>query len=615
MTIQDWLNDEMTTTSMSRRRLLGIAGQTAVAGLAVGLLAACGDDDDESDSADPTEVETNPTSEASGGDAETPSTDEGEDEAEPTAAEGDEPAASGEGVQGGELIYGTLGIITFGSLDMTTTTGTFDLEVGRNLNEPYIWLIPEDGTFVPGLAESWEVSDDSLSYTFKLREDVTFHDGTTLDAEAAKFNFDRMTNRETNPNGLSYSYLGVGTSFSETVVVDPFTFQINLTQPNAIFLYRMRRKYVSPQSPTAVQEHGDEYFRNPVGCGPFKFVEWVEGDHVTFEANEDYAWAPPELFQNTGRPYLDRLTVRLFDDLSTKAIALESGEVDYAARLNAEDIDRFQSNDEFEVLIRNQQGQATLLEVNVERAPTDDPAVREALGWAMDREGIVNSIYFGLLEPATHMFTPDMFSYDESLNELFGYDLDKAAQILEDAGWVLDGDVRVKDGEELRLIWIIADTASEVAQLVQADLASIGIAAELQILAGAGLVEAELRGDHNISGGSDEGWVQEDPDVVRNWAHSTLIDVRQNGIRVRDPELDALLDSGIAFIGDPRSDERKAIYEQIQREIMENYYVIPLYYRKGLEAHHPRVKFSQPGFTEFDPYGSYHEWADVWIEE
>lgn len=600
MALSDWFDEQFVDRRISRRHMLRIAGQGVAAGLMIGLLSACGGDDDEgSDVSDASDEDTSAATEAGDG----------------STSAGESTESAGEGVYGGELRYGTLGILTYGSLDMTTTTGTYDLEIGRNLNEPYIWLVPEDFSFVPGLAESWEVSDDALSYTFKLREDVTFHDGTPLDAEAAKFNFDRMTNRETNPNGLSYSYLGAGTSYKETVVVDKYTFQIDLTQPNAIFLYRMRRKYVSPQSPTAIEKYGDEYFRNPVGCGPFRFAEWVEGDRVTFEANEDYKWAPPELFKNTGRPYLDRLTHRIFDDLATKAIALESDELDYAARLNPADIDRFQAADQPEVMIRNQMGQASQMQLNVERFPTSEPEVREALGWSVDREGLVNSVYFGLLEPATHMFTPDMWSYDESLNSLYGYDLDRAAQILDEGGWTLDGDIRAKDGKELRLIWITSDEGAETAQFVQADLAKIGVGVDIQILAGAGLVEAELRGDHNIAGGDATGWVQEDPDVVRNWAHSSLIDVRQNTIRVRDPHLDELLERGIAFAGDPRSDERKKIYEEIQREIMENYYVIPLFYRKGLEAYHSRVKFTQPSFTDFDPYGSYHEWVDVWLEQ
>ncbi len=599
------------------------AGQAA----AVGLLASCGGDDDDAEETPdaPTASANEPTS--GGTDSPTATAATGTGSGEPSPTSGSSTSApltltatplpvttdDSEPQQGGTMMYGTLGTIDYGSLDMTTTTGTFDLEIGTAINDAYIWLAA-DGSFVSGLAESWEVTDDALSYTFKLREDVTFHDGTPLNAEAAKFNFDRMTSRETNPSGLSYSYLGAGASFKECIVVDPFTFQINLNSPNAIFLFRMRRKYISPQSPTAIEQSGAEYFRNPVGCGYMKFVSWEENDRVVLERNEDYTWGPAGIFENTGPAHLDQIVHRMFTDVSTKAIALESGELHYAARLNEEDVARFEEDDDYLVVARNQMGQATVLDMNTERAPTNDIAVRQAISWAIDREGLVESIFYGLLEPATNLFTADMWSYDASLGDLMGYDPDRANQILDDAGWVMDGDVRSKDGQELRCVWIVSQAASPVGQFVQADLAKIGIAVDLQILAGAGLTEAVLRGDHNISGGTG-GWVQEDPDVTRSWLHSSLIDVRQNGVRVRDPELDELLNQGIAFAGDPRSAEREEIYKQIQREVIENAYVVPIYYRRGFEVGHLEVKFHQFGFLDFDPYGSYHEWLDVWLSE
>jgi peptide/nickel transport system substrate-binding protein len=622
MALTDRVSELILSRRLSRRRLLVHAGQATAIGISAGLLAACGDDDEEptatTAAGQPTTApDATGTTDTGGADAAT-ATPAAPAEPTPTAPSVMLTATPvltddvGDPVQGGTLNYGTLGTIDYGSLDMTTTTGTYDLEIGTSLNDAYIWL-DADGSFVPGLCESWEATDDGLSYTFTLREGVTFHDGTPLDAEAVKFNFDRMASRETNPSGLSYSYLGVGVSYEGTEVIDPMTFRITLSRPNAIFLYRMRRKYISPQSPAAIQQYGADYFRNPVGCGPFRFIEWVENDHVSMERYEEYTWGPPDIFENTGPAHLDVLVHRIFTDLSTKAIALETGEVDYAARLNEEDIVRFQEDGELNVIIRNQMGQATVLDMNTERFPTSELEVRQAISWAIDREGLVNSVFFGLLEPATNLFTPDMWSYDPSLSDLMGYDPDRANQILDDAGWQMQGNVRVKDGQELRCIWLLSQAASAVGQFVQADLAKVGIAVDLQILAGAGLTEAVLRGDHNIAGGTG-GWVQEDPDVTRNWLHSSLIDVRQNGVRVRDPDLDALLDSGIAFAGSPRSPEREEIYKQIQREVMENAYVVPIYYRRGLEAGQQYVKFRQFGFIDFDPYGSYHEWLDVWLD-
>lgn len=586
-----------TTQRYTRRTVLVRSGKLTVVTLVVGgfadLLAACRGE--EEPAAPGTTPAASPTPGAPG----------------TTPAAAATPTETGGVVRGGTLNYGTLGDVDYGSLDMTTTTGTNDLEVGRSLNEPYIWLLP-DGTFAPGLAESWEVSDDGLEYTFKLREDVVFHDGTPLDAEAAKYNFDRMTNRETNPNGLSYSYLGAGQSYEGCDVVDKYTFRIRLNRPNAIFLFRMRRKYISPQSPTAIEKYGSEYFRNPVGCGPFKFVEWEEGDHVTYEANPDYHWGPPQIFTNIGRPYLDRLVYRIFKDASTKATALEAGEVDYAAGLEPADIVRFQDLSDIEVVIREKMGQSVQLNLNTEKPPTNDPAVREAIATAIDRDGLVQSVLFGLVEPAYHVFTKNMWSYDPSLEALYQYDPQKSESVLDQAGWTRGGDgIRQKDGVPLKLLYLAGQADLPVAQYVQAELRKVGIDVEIQTLQGAGLLEATLRGEHNISGGRTH-WIQEDPDVLRNWAHSSLIDVRQNYIRARNPELDQLLEQGIAFVGDPHSPEREEVYRRAQRIIMENYYVVPLYYNRSFEARRTYVHAENIGY---DPYGTYHEWVEVWIEK
>ncbi len=512
--------------------------------------------------------------------------------------------------RGGTLNYGTLGNVDYGSLDMTTTTGTFDLEIALGMQDAYIYLLP-DGSFAPGLAESWEVSPDGLAYTFKLRPDIVFHDGTPLNAEAAKYNFDRIIDKERNPSGLSYSYLGAGVSYQGCEVVDEQTIRHTLSKPNALFMYRMRRAYLSPQSPTAIERYGEDYFRNPVSVGPFRFVEWSEGDHVTLEAFDQYTWGPPALFQNTGRPYLDRIVHRIFKDLTTKATALESGELDMAANLLPEDVVRLQDSPDLEVILRDQQGQATVLYLNVEKAPLDDLTVRRAIEFAIDRDALSTSLFFDLLPPAYHVFTPDLWSYDAGLAELYQYDPAQAETLLDEAGWTRSGDgTRAKNGQELRLVWLVSQEQQPIAQFVQAQLREVGIAVELQTLAGSGLVEALTRGDHHLAGGTG-GWVQEDPDVLRNWIHSSLIGVRQNYVRVRNPELDGLLEEGISFTGDLHAPEREQLYRRAQQIVMENAYVVPLYYRRGLEAYRPYVQLQNIGY---DPYGTYHYWRDVWMD-
>ncbi len=254
----------------TRRQMLVGAGKVtafgAVAGTFASLLAACGGSSSKTPTTASSSGNTTPTAAPAATTAATSASTTAATAASTSAATSAATASAGNVVKGGTLTYGTLGDFGYGSIDMTTTTGTYDLEIGRSLNDPYIWLTP-DGQFVPGLAQSWEASADALAYTFKLRDGLKFHDGTTLDAAAAKANFDRMTSRETNPSGLSYSYLGAGTSYGGCDVVDALTFKITLKQPNAIFLFRMRRKYVSPQSPAAITKYGKDYFPQPGWSG------------------------------------------------------------------------------------------------------------------------------------------------------------------------------------------------------------------------------------------------------------------------------------------------------------------------------------------------------------
>ncbi|MBI4640104.1 MAG: hypothetical protein HY731_05385 [Candidatus Tectomicrobia bacterium] len=508
---------------------------------------------------------------------------------------------------GGQLKYGTIGDSTYGSMDVTTTTGTFDLENALSLQDSLIHMTP-DWQLVPGLAESWTVSDDKLIYTFKLREGVKFHDGTSLDAQAIKFNFDRMSDAKRNPSGLSRSYLGP--TFAGTEVVDKLTFRFTLTKPNPLFLLRMRRAYFSPQSPAAIEKWGDEYFRHPVSVGPFKFVEWAEHDHIIVEANPDYAWAPPQLFKHQGRPYLDRVYYRIITDVDTRVAALESGELDFIAGIGPQDAIRLKDSKNIGVIIRDQMGQSTNLDLNTEKPPTNELEVRKAIEYAIDKETLTKKVLFGINTPAWHFMTPTLWSYDPSLTEMYKFDQAKSKDILEKAGWKVASDgIRVKDGNRLSLLWITSQEALPVAQFVQAQLKQIGIDAQIQTLAGAGLIEAITKGQHNIAGGVG-GWIQEDPDVIRSWAHSSYINVRQNNIRARDAELDKLLEEGISINAPLHGEDRAAIYRKIQRRIMENAYTVPLFYRKSIEAARSQVNLDNIGY---DPYGTYHYFYEVFL--
>src|SRR6516165_4170319 len=188
----------------------------------------------------------------------------------------------------------------------------------------------------PDLAESWSVSPDGLIWTFKLRKGVTFHDGTPWNAEAAKFNFDRMADPK-NPyhdvKGLEFEYWNdfMGDSFKEAKVADPYTLQIVLTHPNAPLLYNFSIIAFDFASPESFKKYGgDGVGQHPVGTGPYKFVEWVHDNHITLEAN-------PTFFR-AGLPKTKQIVMRVIKDNAARFLALKANEVQAMEIPNTDDV-------------------------------------------------------------------------------------------------------------------------------------------------------------------------------------------------------------------------------------------------------------------------------------
>ena len=199
-----------------------------------------------------------------------------------------------------------------------------------------------------------------MTYTFHLRKDVKFHDGTPLTAEAIKVTFDHIVDPATK-SASAATALG---PYDHTEVVDDYTAKIVFKEPNAAFLEHGRRRRFSPSSPTALTKYGADYGKNPVGTGMYMFKEWVPDDHVTIVRNPDYAW-PSSSFQNQGTSYLDEITFRIIPDAATRVNALKTGEVDMAENLPPQDVTTFQSDSNFQVLNASVTGMPYSIMVNV----------------------------------------------------------------------------------------------------------------------------------------------------------------------------------------------------------------------------------------------------------
>ncbi len=273
------------------------------------------------------------------------------------------------------------------------------------------------GKYGPWLADSYKQVNPT-TWEFKLRKGVKFHDGTPFTAEDVKFTYERVMINPKNPNQ------GELVTFEDITVVDPYTVRFITKQFDAGFFFRIMKQPIVPSK--YIKEKGDSYFgRHPIGTGPFVWKEWVKDDHVLYEANPNY-WR--------GAPSVKRITFKPIPEYSTRAALLRTGEVDFiddvvpdqAAQLAKESGIRIYSGPTL---------RSYMVILNTHRPPLDKKAVRQALNYAVDKEGIVKNIFRGYgVVGHGQILGPAQFGYDPNL-KAYPYDPDKAKQLLTEAGY------------------------------------------------------------------------------------------------------------------------------------------------------------------------------------
>jgi peptide/nickel transport system substrate-binding protein len=349
-------------------------------------------------------------------------------------------------------------------------------------------------------------------------------------------------------------------------------------------------------SPTALAEWGTaEYQFHQVGTGPYRFVEYIPNDHLTLEANPDYDWAPSVYQQQ--RPHFDRVTFRFYEDPATRALALESGEVDVIGEVPPHDAERLVDGGEFALQAVPIPGQPLQLFFNTRRAPTDDPSVRRALLLAVDRPNIVGTVFgehSAVAEGLLSASTPG----SSAVIPANAYDPAQAAALLDSAGWVPGADSRrSRQGQPLAIQLIVPPWGSnpEAAQLVSAAWSALGAEVELQVAPGFGpLKEAQAAGEYNLIGVNLFG---SDPDLLRPFYTS---DGLYNWSGWADPQLDALLVDGAESVG-PMA-ERMALYGQAADRVADQALVLPLRDYTNLVVHRrglTDLRFSPQGWNPY----------------
>ena len=303
------------------------------------------------------------------------------------------------------------------TMDPHVATAVNDFRILVNVYEGLVRYKSGTLEVEPALAESWEISEDGTVYTFKLKEGVTFHDGTPFNAEAVKFNFDRMLDEEhplhgTGPFPLSFFFSAI----QETEVVDDLTVRFHLNEPYAPFLSNLAYPTGLIVSPTAVETHEGDFARNPAGTGPFAFRLWESNRQVALQRNDDYWGEAPPLAGVVFRP---------ITDANARVAEMMSGGIDLMVEVPPDNVQLFGEDDAF--VLHEQAGpHLWFLILNTKEPPFDDVRMRQAVNYAIDKETLVNDVLQGTATVATGP-TPAAFSwaYNEDL-EPYPYDPDRA---------------------------------------------------------------------------------------------------------------------------------------------------------------------------------------------
>jgi peptide/nickel transport system substrate-binding protein len=469
-------------------------------------------------------------------------------------------------------------------------------ELGIPLSSVYdtlVFLDPETGTFVPGLARDWTISSDGTVYTFHLRRDVTFHDGTRFDAQAVRANIEYTLNPDNHSQKAAFM-LG---PLDRVETPDDFTAVLVLKEPYAPLLDSLSQVYLGVASPKALEEWGSvDYQFHQVGTGPYTFVEYVPNDHLTLHANPDYDWGP-SIYQEK-RAAIETITFRFFTDSATRALALEGGLADIVGEVPPHDAERLSASGGYSLLPVPIAGQPLQFMLNTARSPTDELAVRQALILGLDRAAIVQTV-FGSTSPVAQ--GPMSLNVMPFLAEdpLPDNDPAEAARLLDGAGWILEQGqtLRSRDGQTLQLMIVAPSWGSnlEVAQLLQANWERLGIDVQIETAAGFGpLKEAQAAGEYNLIGVNLFGT---DPDLLRPFFTT---DGSYNWSMVHSAELDRLLLEGSQSTQD--STLRAAMYEQVARQIREQALILPVRDYVNLVVANARVldlRFSAQGWFPY----------------
>jgi peptide/nickel transport system substrate-binding protein len=481
------------------------------------------------------------------------------------------------------------------TLDPNATGLALSSLIASAIFDPLMWWLPKAGggnEYVPGLATGYTVSADAKTYTFKLRQDVTFHDGTKFNADAVKATFEHIT----DPATKSRSALGSLGAYKETKVVDQYTAQVVFSEPNAAFAHEMTTILFGMSSPTALKKYGPTGFgNNPVGTGPFKFVSYATQDHISLVSNPDYKWGP-STFGPAGPAKLKSLTFKILPDTNTRYSALRAGQIEMAMNLDPNNIQAVKKSSSFTHYNVSSTGQPYGYPLNVSKAPTNELAVRQAILHAVDQDKMNQTVLNGAYEPAHDLLTPTTPGYSKASSTLYPYDPEKAKSLLDRAGWqVGSGGVRTKNGKPLHLdILIQSSNGFDLpTQYIVNELQGVGFSASISAQPFLTAAASYNKGVQNLAA---IFYYDVDPYFLRGLNGCNAIASGFNWGHYCQPSVDTAIVHANAVV-DPTARTREL--EDIATKLMEDATFLPLYNVSGVYSAVKNLTGLQFGVTGY----------------
>lgn len=415
-----------------------------------------------------------------------------------------------------------------------------------------------DFGYQPGLAKRWETSEDGLTWTFFLREDVTFHDGAEFTADDVKWTIDTILNPDTGS-----PFMGDLAAIKEVEIVDEHTVKVVLNYPFPNLLFNLSTTASGIHPANAYDKYGDDYGKRVVmGTGPYKLDEWIPGDKLVLAKNEKYNWGP-DWMSNTGPALIDKIILKVVPDETSRIMELEVGGIDILRNVPEIQVDQLESNPDITVH-KEPATKLGYLAYATDIEPFTDVRVRRALNHALNKEEIIQFVFKGIGEVAYGYLPPALSDeyLDESKDLAYAYDPEAARELLAEAGY--------PNGFEVTLSASNASKSSKLAEIIHNQLKEVNINAKIQLYDSASYTDM-------LKEGKQELFINE-----YSWPNADILDWFLLSDRFPYPNhsrwIDDKTDELIAYAAQrPTWDERAQGYKEVQRYLIEQAVWAPIY--------------------------------------